>query len=126
MVQIFQVEKGTDVADQVADFLVLILIIQIDNGLIDTPLYLSFNYNYTELWENLPDKVGGHILKSKVMEFGTENIKIPNEEKELIDKWWDWSKFMHWGLILIYVAATVFNVFGIVTIQKNDEAKDVT
>jgi len=39
VIQIFSVPKDTDSRDQVADFLILLLILQIDNMLIELPLY---------------------------------------------------------------------------------------
>jgi len=120
IVQVFQVDGETSVQDQVADFLVLIIIIQIDNMLVETPMYNKFSSKYKELNEKLNKSEKTDGICALEMEYGVEGIEIPIQEKELLNKLWLWAKVMHVTTLLIYILTTYFNMFGIVK-HEGDE-----
>ena len=51
--------------------------------MVDTPLYLSFSYKYSELNEKLEDEKGKYAFLEP-LPYGVENIEVPYEEKMLI------------------------------------------
>ena len=101
-----------------ADFLVLILILEIDNFLAEIPIYNTLKSYYTEIKDDLMDVDSTNHIKDcneiKLHEerydvggeYGAENINMPQVENNMVWYIWTVTFIFHLFMIYIYFAAT--------------------
>ena len=65
VIQVFQVDPDTTIRSQLSDFVILIVVLDIDNNLVNLPLFKQLETEYNELRQNLIDS---EDLKSKAIE----------------------------------------------------------
>ena len=102
----------------------LIIILEVDTLLVGTPMYSSFQSKYDELKLKLEEREEHEMDDEEpvhdVGDYGIENLEVPTKEKQLLNKWWVFGKFMHILILCFYLAATVFDVFKVVKIVKKE------
>ena len=105
----------------------LIVILEIDNYLVGIPMYSSFQAKYDELRAKLEESPPEECDENEeektnhdVGDYGIENLEMPKEEKNLLNKIWIFCKTMHIVFLLAYILGTFFNVFGFVKYMKKE------
>lgn len=93
-----------------ADFVTLIVILEVDNFMVGHPLYSSFQAKYDELKMKLEerndDEKDDVEAEHEVGEYGIENIRIPKVEKNLMNKLWVTFKTIHVLTFCFYIGRT--------------------